>query len=277
MPNAASPGSPGSPRSSRRIDRHVAIPYYYQLKVILSEEITSGALAAGTQLPGEHELCAFYDVSRTVVRQALNELYYEGLVERRRGKGTFVARPKLPEGLMSDLAGLHADVTARGQTLDTRVLALRTVPAIAPVAERLGLGSGEAVVELERLRHVDGVPWVVVVTYLPAALVPGLEARDLGGDASLYRLLADEYGLPVTAALRTVEATVAGERDARLLDVDEGSPLLVLRSVTMTAGDRPFEYFVAHHRGDRSAFTVYLSGGNPGVPAAATAGLAAKR
>jgi len=65
-----------SPRAARRVDRASAIPYYYQLKQILSDAITSGELAPGAQLPGEHEFCALYDVSRTVVRQALNELCY---------------------------------------------------------------------------------------------------------------------------------------------------------------------------------------------------------
>lgn len=264
----AEPSRP--PRPLPHINRNVAIPLYYQLKSILSADIASGALPPGAQLPGEHELCAAYDVSRTVVRQALGELYYEGLIERRRGKGTFVARPKLGEGLMSALAGLHADVTARGQQIDTRVLTLQTVPSTALASEKLGLAPGEPVVELERLRYVDGEPWVVVVTYLPATLVPGLDTHDLSGNASLYRLLADEYGLPVISALRTVEATIAEARDARLLEIGEGAPLLVLRSVGMTTGNRPLEYFVAHHRGDRSAFTVYLTQGNGGAASAAS-------
>jgi len=257
------------PLAARRVDRASAIPYYYQLKQILSDAITSGELAPGAQLPGEHELCALYDVSRTVVRQALNELCYEGLVERQRGKGTFVARPKLPEGLISRLTGLYEDATTRGQALRSTVLTMQEVPATSSIAGRLGLRPGEPVVELERLRFVDGQPWVVVTTYLPASLVPGLAQRDLGGDASLYRLLEREYGLPIVAAVRTVEATVSGPRDAALLRIAEGDPLLVLRSVTITSEDRPLEYFIAHHRGDQSAFTVYLApSSGQGLPSA---------
>lgn len=257
------------PPAARRVDRASAIPYYYQLKQILSDAITSGELAPGAQLPGEHELCALYDVSRTVVRQALNELCYEGLVERHRGKGTFVARPKLPEGLISRLTGLHEDATTRGRALRSTVLTLQEVPATSSVAGQLGLRPSEPVIELERLRFVDGQPWVVVTTYLPASLVPGLAQRDLGGDASLYRLLEREYGLPIVAAVRTVEATVAGPQDAALLRIAEGDPLLVLRSVTITSEERTLEYFIAHHRGDQSAFTVYLApSSGQGLPSA---------
>lgn len=248
-------------RAVSRVDRTSAVPYYYQLKQVLSERITSGEWASGVQLPGEHELCTLYDVSRTVVRQALNELFYEGLIERHKGRGTFVARPKLPEGLISGLTGLHEDVTRRGQVLHSQVLTLQKVPATSSIAQRLGMHDGDPVVELERLRLIDGQPWVVVTTYLPAVLVPDLVERDLQGNASLYRVLEEEYGLPIVAAIRTVEATVAGVRDAGLLGVQHGDPLLVLRSVSLTTDERPLEYFIAHHRGDQSAFTVYLASG----------------
>ena len=257
-------------QGGQRVDRTSAIPYYYQLKQSLSDRITRGELAPGAQLPGEHELCALYDVSRTVVRQALNELAYEGLVERHRGKGTFVARLKMPEGLISRLTGLHEDATARGQVLRSTVLTLKEVPATSSVAERLRIRPDEMVIELERLRFMDGEPWVVVTTYLPVALTPDLARRDLGGDVSLYRLLERDYSLPIVAAVRTVEATVASPRDAALLRIAEGDPILVLRSVSLTTEDRPLEYFIAHHRGDQSAFTVYLApGSGHGLPIAA--------
>jgi len=241
------------------IDRNSPVPFYYQLKRILSDKITSGELEPGAQLPSEHELCSRYDVSRTVVRQALNELYHEGLVERYRGRGTFVATRKLSEGLISALSGLHGDVTSRGQVLETRVLSLHEVPATSRVAQRLGLQSGESVVELERQRFVDGEPRVVVVTYLPAALVPGLVHYDLNGTVSLYRLLEEEYNLSIVSALRTVEAGIAGPRNSALLGLDRGNPVLVLRSLGFTTRNRQLEYFVAHHRGDRSSFSVYLT------------------
>jgi len=141
------------------------------------------------------------------------------------------------------------------------------VLATSSIAARLGMRPGEPVIELERLRFMDDQPWVVVTTYLPAGLTPDLARRDLGGDVSLYRLLERDYGLPIVAAVRTVEATVAGPRDAALLRIAEGAPLLVLRSVSLTTDDRPLEYFIAHHRGDQSAFTVYLaSGGGQSLP-----------
>jgi GntR family transcriptional regulator len=240
------------------IDRTSPIPLYYQVKQHISAQIATGGLRPGQQLPGEHELCKLHAVSRTVIRQALNELRYEGLLDTHRGKGTFVAKTKVPEGLMSSLAGLADDVAQRGQSLESKVLTLREEPVTASVAARLQLEPGAQVVELERQRFVDGKPWVLTVTYLPAELVPGLVDRDLGGAQSLYRIIREDYGLPIVSSRRRVEAAVADEREAALLGIRRGDPVIVLRSLSFTIRMRPLEYFVAHHRGDQSAFEVLL-------------------
>jgi GntR family transcriptional regulator len=246
------------------IDRASPVPLYHQVKQYISAQIATGELLPGQQLPGEHTLCNLCAVSRTVIRQALNELGYEGLIDKRRGKGTFVAKTKVPEGLMSGLAGLADDVARRGQRLDSKVLTLREEPATASVAARLQLEPGAPVVELERRRFVDGKPWVLVVTYLPAELVPGLVERDLGGTESLYRVIRHEYKLPIISSTRRVEAAVADEREAPLLGIRPGDPVIVLRSLSFTTGMRPLEYFVAHHRGDQSAFEVVFVASDAG-------------
>jgi GntR family transcriptional regulator len=166
---------------------------------------------------------------------------------------------------MSGLTGLADDVRQRGQLLESRVLTLREEPATASVAARLQLGPDEPVVALERQRLVDGQPWVLTVTYLPSELVPGLVERDLGGAESLYRVLREEYRLPLISSVRRVEAAVADEREGPLLGIRPGDPVVVLRSLTFTTGMRPLEYFVAHHRGDQSAFEVVLTAGDGGV------------
>lgn len=249
--------------SGRPVDRSATAPLYYQLKQWLSNRILSGELGPGAQLPGELELCERFGVSRGVVRQALTELRYEGLIERERGKGTFVSMPKTAEGLISGLRGLADDAALRGQRVESTVLLLIETPASVAIARSLDLAPGDPVVELERVRALDGEPHVLVMTYLPAAMVPGLAERDLSGSESLYRILREEYGLAIVSSLRRVEATVAGAREARLLGIERGDPLLVLRSIGYTTGRRPFDCFIAYHRGDRSAFEAELS--SPGV------------
>jgi len=241
------------------VDHSTPVPLYYQFKQWLSTSIFSGRLAPGERLPDELELCQRLGVSRGVVRQALTELRYEGLIYRQRGRGTFVSIPKTTEGLISGLRGLADDAARRGQTVFSRVLSLRQVPATETVAGHLNLATLAPVIELERLRSLDGEPHVLTITYLPAALVPQLDQRDLSGAASLYQVLRHDFGLPIVSSRRRVEAAVASTREARLLNIERGAPLLVLHSISYTADHRPLEYFVALHRGDRSAFEVELA------------------
>jgi GntR family transcriptional regulator len=243
----------------RMLDRSGPIPLYHQIKQWFSNRILSGELHHGEQLPDEVELCERLAVSRGVVRQAMTELDYEGLISRQRGRGTFVSVPKTAEGLISGLRGFADDAALRGQQVESKVLVLREVPAPDVVALSLNMASGDPVVELERARSLDGEPHVLVVTYLPALLVPGLVERNFDGHVSLYRILRDDYGLTVVSGVRRVEAASAGTREARLLGVARGAPLLVLRSVGCTTGARPLDYFIAHHRGDRTAFEAELT------------------
>lgn len=241
------------------LDRSGPVPLYYQIKQWLTSRVVSGELVPGTQLPDEFEIGEQLGVSRGVVRQALTELCYEGLLYRQRGRGTFVSTPKTAEGLISGLRGLADDALLRGQKIESKVLVLREVPADETVARNLSIAPGEPVVELERVRSLNGEPHVLVTTYLPASQVPGIVDKDLNGTASLYKVLREDYNVSIAAGVRRVEATVAGARESSLLRVKRGSPLLVLRSVGYTSGKRPIDYFVAFHRGDRSAFEVELS------------------
>ncbi|MGP8006605.1 MAG: GntR family transcriptional regulator [Acidimicrobiales bacterium] len=241
------------------VDHSKPIPLYYQFKQWLSVCISNGTLPPGSRLPDELELCQRLGVSRGVVRQALTELGYEGVIYRQRGRGTFVSTHKTAEGLISGLRGLVDDAALRGQVVQSKVLVLRQVPATNGVAANLNIAVNELVVELERVRALDGEPHVLTVTYLPAALVPGLARRDLSGAESLYQVLRQDYRLPIVSSRRRVEAATAGAREARLLEVDRGAPLLVLYSTSYTTERRALEYFTAFHRGDRSAFEVELS------------------
>jgi GntR family transcriptional regulator len=243
------------------IDRTSPLPFYYQLKQILLTDLRERELAPGDRLPGDHELCATYQVSRTVVRQALAELETEGVVERVKGRGTFVAQRKTSEHLVQSLTGLYEDVAARGSHLRSEVRRQEVVPADEQIAAELALQPGAPVIVIERLRFVDDEPWVLVTTYLPYDVAPGLVQDDLT-DQSLYALLETRYDVWLTHGRRGVEAAVASDSLATALAIAPGDPVLVLRS-TSHAGERPVEMFVAYHRGDRSRFEVTLSRTRP--------------
>lgn len=247
---------------SAKIDRTSPLPFYSQLKQIIVTEIAAQGLEPGDRFMGDHELCAAYDVSRTVVRQALSELEAEGVVERIKGRGTFIAQHKIDAGLVQSLTGLYQDVTDRGSRLVSQVRRLEVVPADDQVAAALDIPVETPVIAIERLRFVDTEPWVLTHTHIPFESAPGLLQDDLR-EQSLYGLLATKYGMAIAYGRRTVEAAVANASLAKNLGIRQGDPVLVLRSVVYGADNRPLEMFVAFHRGDRSRFEVNL-GAAPG-------------
>jgi GntR family transcriptional regulator len=241
---------------SQAIDRASLIPYYHQLKSLVLEQIAREDLTPGDRLPSDHELCERYAVSRTVVRQALGELEFEGAIVREKGRGTFVAQPKSSQGLVQSLTGLYEDVAVHGLTLRSEVRRLETAPAPGSVAADLEIAPGTPVVVLERLRYISELPWVLVTTYLPLGLVTGLESEDLV-NGSLYAVM-DRQGVRPVSGRRSVEARIAGSALARDLGLPRGGAVLFLSSIGRNQQGRPVEVFHAFHRGDRTRFEVSL-------------------
>lgn len=251
------------------IRRDVPIPYYYQLSQRLREEIEGGVCVADAPIPSEHELCAAYGISRTVVRQALGDLVAEGLLYRVKGKGTFVARRKLEEKFVQRSDGFYREMTMRGLTVSTTVLEQRVAPSPPHVRHALRLREDDATVKIDRLRSVDGDVLLFVQTYVPASLCPGL-VDDLS-DVSLYGLLRERYGLEVAAGTRMVEAVLAHPPLTALFGVARGDPLLKIDSVSYLADGWPLEYYEAWHRGDRSKLEIEMmaSSGATSTPSTA--------
>lgn len=235
-----------------RVDRQSPVPMYDQLGGLITDEITRQGLAEGDLLPGEHGLCEAFGVSRTVVRRALADLERDGTIRRVRGKGTFVGDHKTAERFVHSVRGLHEDATARGSVVRSEVLRQEIAPAPTEVALALDVPPEAPVVVLERLRFVDDEPWSWSTTWLPERLAELVLAADLTR-GSLYALLS-AHGSQPASSTRTVEAALATAAQAERLGIVQVPVVMVLRSVTLTADGRPLEYFVAHHRGDRSRF-----------------------
>jgi len=239
------------------IDFSSHIPYYHQLLEIIKLKIREGTWEPGDRIPSEAELCETYGVSRTVVRQALRELEAESAIVRRKGKGTFVAKPKISEGLIQKLTGFYQDMTERGLIPGTKVLFQEIVPANTKIAGYLDVPVGTDIVEIKRVRYIHDEPIQLVTTFIPLYLSPKLVNVDLT-DRSLYEYLETENGIRIARGIRHIEAVLANEEEAQLLEIDEGDPLILLDSVSYTETGQAIEYYHAVHRGDRSRFEVEL-------------------
>jgi len=240
------------------IDRNSPLPFYLQLKNALIAQIESGHWKPGDQLPGEPELCQHFGVSRTVVRQALKEMTYEGIVLREKGKGTFVAVPKISStSLVHSLVGFHQDMTERGLRMADKIFEQSMVPASQKVAANLQLEELSPVIKIDRLRYVEDEPVVLVASYLPYEPCRKLVSADLT-EESLYAYLEKEYDLRIVRGRRLIDAVGANEYQANLLEIEIGSPLIRIESISYLDDDTPIEYFLALFRGDRSRFEVEI-------------------
>lgn len=241
--------------SASVIDKETPVPYHYQLRELLREEITSGRWKVGDHLPSERELCETFNLSRTTVRESIDALVREGLLRRERGRGTFVSEPKIMEGLLQTPTGFSDSMLEQGYAVVTRVQRQEVIPAPPQVTRELHLKSGEMVTVIDRLRFILNEPILFVTSYVPIRLVPNLIKDDLVNN-SLYQLLKEKYDLKVTSAKRIMEAVAANETEAKLFAIRPGMPLMLIESTAYLPDSSPLEYFKAWHRGDRTRFLV---------------------
>lgn len=232
------------------------LPYYLQLKSVLEEKIDRRELRPGDKLPSEAELCDKFGVSRTVVRQALKDMEYEGLIIKKKGKGAFISEPKILESFVQQLTGFHQDMAAQKRSTRSTVIELDTISCSRRITKILGLRSNARVVLLKRLRFVDDDPIQLVSSYIPYRLCPELLSADFRSQ-SLYHFL-EERGIFLARGYRTIEAVGATAEEASHLGLEPGSPTIRIESIGYTAEGTPVEYYEAVHRGDRTRFRVEL-------------------
>ncbi|MEI2417127.1 GntR family transcriptional regulator [Orrella sp. JC864] len=243
------------------LDRSGEQPLHAQLAELLRRDLRARRLPVGSALPSEAALCERHGVARSVVRQALAALAAEGLIRREPGRPATVAPPAEHRRLVQRSTGLYEQFAQTGVTLRTRVLALAPDRAPDPVAAFFGR---QPLLRLERLRHLDGAPLAYVQTWLPARAVPGLAAGQLE-DASLHRVLAQQYGLRPGVGRNRIRAVAADAQLARLLEVGQGSPLLKLEGQGKDQHGHPLEWFSTWHRAEQLVFDVDVSDGRESV------------
>jgi GntR family transcriptional regulator len=228
-----------------------------EVRAAVADRITSGEWRPGQRLPSERRLGDAFGVSRVTVRKALATLVDDGVVEVAHGRGWFVAastRNDEPNVLLS----FTAMARARGLEPSAIVRTHATREATIDEAERLGIAPGTEVLDLERVRLLDGMPVALDRNVVPLANCPPLATADFTV-ASLYRMLRDEGGLIPSSADTTVEATTAGDAIAALLDIAGSSPVLITTQTTFDQHGRALDASRIVYRGDRHRFRARLT------------------
>ena len=232
------------------------VPLYQQLSDLLREEIRRGRYGPLDRLPSEHELVREYAISRITARQALVELERAGLVFRRQGRGSFVARPAVVQPL-SRLTGLAEAMAGQGLSSVSRVLRAGSARAGSAVAARLGVDVGAPVFEVRRIRMVDAVAVSFDVSWFPVELGRRLAQEDLEG-RDVFWLIENACGIALGAADCEIGAVAAEDEIAFELGVPPGSPLVFIDRLTYDAADRPIDYEHLHVRADRFRYGLRL-------------------
>lgn len=229
-------------------------PRYLQLMRHLRTAIHERRLVPGTPLPAEREIAAITGLSRVTVRKAVGPLVEEGLIAQKRGSGSVVAAPvQRVEQSLSRLTSFTEDMARRGQTV-TSVWLSRGIFLPSPEEiMTLGLGAGDEVSRLERLRHADGAPLAIERATLSSAVLPD----PMAVGTSLYEAL-DELGLKPVRAVQRISACNLSADDAALLGVAEGEAGLRITRVSYLGSGQVVELTRSIYRGDAYDFVAEL-------------------
>jgi|SRR5690554_49306 len=231
------------------VDRTSTTPAYLQLKGQLERLITSGALRRGAALPSERTLAQHLGISRMTVRRALEGLVEAGLVEPRRGAGTFVRQEGLDQPI-KHLASFSDEVARAGYQAGSTVIAIEQFPAGELVSRSLDVELGTTILRLLRLRTLDGEPFEMQDAYLPPRFL-SLSIVDLTQSGSLYDSLDTQFGARPLRAVQTVGARLATQTEARYLKLPRDVPVLSKQRVTYGLDERPIEFVLCAARSDK--------------------------
>jgi len=236
-------------------------PLYARLEMQIVTGIATGEFQVGSRLPTENDLIGRFKISRTTVRKAIQNLAHRGLVEIRRGTGTFVTQPRITQEL-TELTGFVEDMQALGQAPSARLIDQTLVAADQDVGRQLAVARNARVMRIRRVRLANGIAISYDETYLPIEIGGKIVTHDLEVEP-IFALLEQRYGIPLVEAEYRLEAAAADDDVAAALGVAVGSPIFLIERTSYSVGDRLVDYERLHYRGDLIRFTTRLARRKP--------------
>ncbi|WP_373505301.1 GntR family transcriptional regulator [Aestuariivirga sp.] len=230
-------------------------PLYSRIKRMVQDAVTAGELKQGDSIPSERDVADMLKVSRVTVRKAFSDLVTEGVLVQRRGSGTYVnGQVKRIEQPLSRLTSFSEDMQLRGLKTDADWLDRSSGLPTPEEAMKLSISPNEHVSRFHRLRRAAGVPLAIELAVIPHRYLP--DPASVSG--SLYDALGDRGVRPVRA-LQRLHATALSSKEAKLLDLKEGSPALFIERISFLGDGRTVEYTRSHYRGDSYDFVAELT------------------
>lgn len=230
---------------------------HHSLGHIIRGKIQSGEWVAGDRIPSEREMSAIFNISRATVRQGIDNLVKEGILERAQGKGTFVAPPKMDQGILRLME--FSDVIKRnGLKPSARLVAKQQIVPPPNVRRMLALHEGNEVTWFQRLLLVNDAPILLEASYFSVARFPDLLAS-YDGLTEPHQFVYGRYGVKVSRAHETFEPVILEEKEAELLGSVGGSPALWVEHMAFDGYGQPVAYVTGLMRGDRCRFYTDLA------------------
>jgi GntR family transcriptional regulator len=240
------------------LDKTSLLPLYYQIKTIVLQEIHEKYWAPDEMIPTELEFMEYFSLSRTTIRQALNDLVKEKILYRKKGVGTFVSKPKINLQYMENSISFNDQILSIGLTPATKVLGLSVIPAAEETVSEMDISVNEKVILLTRVRYVENEPVALVKSFLPYELCASIMNVDLEKE-SLFQTLGLNEKTRVVRVTRLVEAQLATTEDCKLMQIEHGSPVQNFINKAYNSEGRIIEYSIARYRGDRNKFYVEIN------------------
>ncbi len=243
--------------------RENTIPMYFRVAETLRARIESRRYRPGELIPSEKEFSREFNVSLITIRKAMDLLVREGLVARKRGFGTWVLSSnhgRLPIKISGNFRDWFDSVSGRLQRLEAEVLEVGVVACPEQVARVLGLGEGEPIWRMKRVRKYKGEPISYYINYAPAELARLVSAGDFR-KRSFLEVFQEKFGVRLGRIEQRVEATLADMDVSSILGVEFGSALFFVENVYYTLQDRPVEVTHMYYRGDRYVYRASIQMG----------------
>lgn len=243
-----------------QVDEKSPVPLYYQLQQFMLDEIKKGRFTADNPFPTEKEWIDCTGLSRTTIRQAIENLVSENILEKRRGIGTFIKKNVFKNTWNFErLRSFRDEVEMNGGTCATKQLSI----SILKISEKDKLfkvfnEKYKVFYKLRRLRYLDNTPAIYVTTYVPQKLTPNLDKYNFN-ERSLFETMVKEYNINIGSAVKELHASIANAEEAELLNIKKNSPIQVVKTRTLDIKESPIEYSVSRDRGDISLYTFRLT------------------
>lgn len=242
--------------SFMKIDLKNEKPLYLQLVDVVKQKVFSNDWQQGMKIPSENELAKEFKLSVGTVKKALGVLGQEGILFRRQGQGTFIASPDFSKSFIRFFRYGQTDGEP-SEIPGSRILAVDVITAGKEISGLLHLEADDEVIKMKRVRTLHDIPFAAEELYLPYERFKGIEEMYLE-DKLLYPIYSNEFRTPVVWVDEFLQPDIAGDETAKLLGIEESTPVICIERIAHSYGDIPIELRRTVGRGDNFRYHIVV-------------------